>query len=112
MKILNRRLPTRYGFIAGGLKETLTEKTHRDDNTRILDAILTNKYVGFPLFFLFLWIMFEATFQLGNYPMEWIEASVAYLGNLVRGGMAEGPLKDLIVDGVIGRGVIVFSPTL
>lgn len=104
----------RYGFIAGGLKETLTEKTHRDDNTRILDAILTNKYVGFPLFFLFLWIMFEATFQLGNYPMEWIEASVAYLGNLVRGGMAEGPLKDLIVDGVIGGvgGVIVFLPNI
>lgn len=104
----------RYGFIAGGLKETLTEKTRKDENTRILDAILTNKYIGFPLFFLFLWIMFEATFRLGNYPMEWIEAGVAYLGNVVRGSMAEGPLKDLIVDGIIGGvgGVIVFLPNI
>ena len=104
----------RYGFIAGGLKETLTEKTHKDENTRLLDAILTNKYIGFPLFFLFLWIMFEATFRLGNYPMEWIEAGVAYLGNIVRGSMAEGPLKDLLVDGIIGGvgGVIVFLPNI
>jgi ferrous iron transport protein B len=104
----------RYGFIAGGLKETLTEKTREDDNTRLLDTVLTNKYVGFPLFFLFLWIMFEATFRLGSYPMEWIEQGVAYLGNLVRGSMAEGPLKDLIVDGIIGGvgGVIVFLPNI
>src|SRR5690554_416384 len=104
----------RYGFIAGGLKETLTEKTHKDENTRLLDAVLTNKYIGFPLFFLFLWIMFETTFRLGNYPMEWIEAGVAYLGNIVRGSMAEGPLKDLLVDGIIGGvgGVIVFLPNI
>lgn len=104
----------RYGFIAGGLRETLTEKTKKDENTRLLDALLTNKYVGFPLFFLFLWIMFEATFRLGSYPMEWIEQGVEYLGNLVRSGMAEGPLKDLIVDGIIGGvgGVIVFLPNI
>src|SRR5690554_5846850 len=104
----------RYGFIAGGLKETLTEKTHKDENTRLLDAVLTNKYIGFPLFFLFLWIMFETTFRLGNYLMEWIEAGVAYLGNIVRGSMAEGPLKDLLVDGIIGGvgGVIVFLPNI
>lgn len=104
----------RYGFIAGGLRETLTEKTRVDEQTRLLDAILTNKYVGFPLFFVFLWIMFEATFRLGNYPMEWIEQGVAFLGNRVRDGMAEGPLKDLLVDGIIGGvgGVIVFLPNI
>ncbi len=57
----------RYGFIAGGLKETLTEKIHFAEKTKLLDSIVTNKYLGFPLFFLFLWIMFEATFRLGNY---------------------------------------------
>ncbi|WP_294066950.1 ferrous iron transport protein B [Proteiniphilum sp. UBA1028] len=104
----------RYGFIAGGLKETLTGKIHFADKTKLLDSIVTNKYLGFPLFFLFLWIMFEATFRLGNYPMEWIEWLVAGLGNLIRSNMAEGPLKALIVDGIVGGvgGVIVFLPNI
>lgn len=104
----------RYGFIAGGLQETLTEKTNFTDTTKLIDSIVTNKYVGFPLFFIFLWLMFEATFRLGSYPMEWIEWSVEQLGNFVRGAMADGPLKDLIVDGIIGGvgGVIVFLPNI
>lgn len=104
----------RYGFIAGGLKETLTEKTQFSEKTKLIDSIVTHKYIGFPLFFLFLWIMFEATFRLGNYPMEWIEWLVEQLGNLVRNNMTEGPLKALIVDGIIGGvgGVIVFLPNI
>ncbi|WP_294082159.1 ferrous iron transport protein B [Proteiniphilum sp. UBA5384] len=104
----------RYGFIAGGLKETLTEKTQSSEKTKLLDAIVTHKFIGFPLFFLFLWIMFEATFRLGNYPMEGIEWLVEQLGNLVRDNMQEGPLKALIVDGIIGGvgGVIVFLPNI
>ncbi len=104
----------RYGFIAGALQETLSEKEHKEDKTRLIDAVVTNKYIGLPLFFVFLWIMFEATFRLGAYPMEWIEMLVNWLGNLVRGSMADGPLKDLIVDGIIGGvgGVIVFLPNI
>ncbi|MDR2815988.1 MAG: ferrous iron transport protein B [Proteiniphilum sp.] len=104
----------RYGFIAGGLQETLTEKTNFTDKTKLIDSIVTNKYVGFPLFFIFLWLMFEATFRLGGYPMEWIEWSVEQLGNFVRNAMTDGPLKDLIVDGIIGGvgGVIVFLPNI
>ncbi|MDR1517223.1 MAG: ferrous iron transport protein B [Dysgonamonadaceae bacterium] len=104
----------RYGFIAGGLQETLTEKTNPADKTRIIDSIVTNKYVGFPLFFLFLWIMFETTFRLGSYPMAWIEGVVAFFGDFVRSYVADGPLKDLLVDGIIGGvgGVIVFLPNI
>lgn len=104
----------RYGFITGGLKETLTEKTQFSDSTKLIDALVTHKYIGFPLFFLFLWVMFEATFRLGGYPMEWIEWLVEQLGNFVRSTMPEGPLKALIVDGIIGGvgGVIVFLPNI
>ncbi|MFV0417536.1 MAG: ferrous iron transport protein B [Dysgonomonas sp.] len=104
----------RYGFIAGGLKETLKEKINESDRTRIIDSIVTNKYVGFPLFFFFMWVMFECTFRLGGYPMEWIENGVALLGDYIRGVMANGMLKDLIVDGIIGGvgGVIVFLPNI
>ncbi|MDR1503889.1 MAG: ferrous iron transport protein B, partial [Prevotella sp.] len=104
----------RYGFIAGGLKETLKEKTNESDRTRIIDSIVTNKYLGFPIFFFFMWVMFECTFRLGGYPMEWIENGVAALGDFIRGTMPEGMLKDLIVDGIIGGvgGVIVFLPNI
>jgi len=104
----------RYGFVSGALKETFKEKTRESDTTRVIDAIVTNKYVGFPLFFFFMWIMFECTFRLGGYPMEWIEAGVEWIGNMVRNYMSDGVLKDLIVDGIIGGvgGVIVFLPNI
>lgn len=104
----------RYGFVAGGLKETLKEKTRESDATRVIDSIVTNKYVGFPLFFFFMWVMFECTFRLGSYPMGWIEAGVGWIGDLVRNQMADGILKDLLVDGIIGGvgGVIVFLPNI
>ena len=104
----------RYGFIAGGLTETLSEKTNFSDKTSAIDAIVTNKYVGFPLFFVFMWVMFEATFRLGAYPMDWIEQLVAFIGNGIRANMPDGVLKDLIVDGIIGGvgGVIVFLPNI
>ncbi|MDD2476629.1 MAG: ferrous iron transport protein B [Dysgonamonadaceae bacterium] len=104
----------RYGFVDGGLRETLSEKTNISETTRILDTIVTNKYFGFPLFFVFMWVMFEATFRLGSYPMEWIEWVVQVVGNFIRANMADGPLKDLLVDGIVGGvgGVIVFLPNI
>jgi len=104
----------RYGFIAGGLKETFTKKENKKDITASIDNIVTHKYLGFPIFFLFLFIMFEATFRLGEYPMLWIENLVGLIGNLFQNNMADGPLKDLIVDGIIGGvgGVIVFLPNI
>lgn len=104
----------RYGYIAGGLKETLKDKKTESDTTRIIDALVTHKYLGFPIFFFFMWVMFECTFRLGDYPMGWIESGVEYLGNLIRGAMSDGMLKDLIVDGIIGGvgGVIVFLPNI
>lgn len=104
----------RYGFVAGALKETYKEKLKESDSTRIIDAVVTNKYLGFPLFFLFMWIMFECTFRLGGYPMEWIESGVEYLGNFIQNYMSDGMLKDLLIDGIIGGvgGVIVFLPNI
>lgn len=104
----------RYGFVAGGLKETLKEKLHESDITSVIDSVVTNKYVGFPIFFLFMWIMFECTFRLGQYPMDWIESGVDWISTMLRSHMAEGMLKDLIIDGIIGGvgGVIVFLPNI
>lgn len=107
----------KYGIINGALQEAGCEvgkKTDTYQTTHVLDAIITNKYAGFPLFFLFLYVMFEVTFTLGQYPMDWIDAGVGVLSRFLSDTMPDGPLKDMIIDGAIaGVGsVIVFLPQI
>lgn len=105
----------KYGFIAGALAETMTRnEIERHAATRIIDTIVTNKLFGFPIFFAIMIFIFWATFSLGSYPMEWIEAGVEWLGVMVGRLMPDGILKDLIADGIIGGvgGVIVFLPNI
>ncbi|MBQ2563490.1 MAG: ferrous iron transport protein B [Muribaculaceae bacterium] len=106
----------KYGFINGALKEVFFEGNNPDAHqvTKILDDIVTHRLLGFPLFFLFLWFMFWVTFTLGQYPMDWIDAGVGWLKNVVETNMPAGPLKAMIADGVIGGvgSVIVFLPQI
>ena len=106
----------KYGFIAGALKETLKDgkKKHKHKRTSRIDAIVTHKYWGYPIFLLFIFTMFQSTFTLGQYPKDWIGAGVNWLGNLIQNSMAEGSLRDLLVHGIIGGvgGVIVFLPNI
>ena len=105
----------KYGFITGALKETYTEKNQNTEMfTRIVDSIVTHKIWGFPIFFVFLYLMFECTFVFGEYPKGWIEWLVEQIASLAEIFMPAGPLKDLIVDGIIGGvgGVIVFLPNI
>lgn len=105
----------KYGFITGALKETYTEKNQNTEMfTRIVDSIVTHKIWGFPIFFVFLYLMFECTFVFGEYPKGWIEWLVEQIVSLAETFMPAGPLKDLIVDGIIGGvgGVIVFLPNI
>lgn len=106
----------KYGFIEGALAETFTsgKNDDREAKTSIIDRIVTNKYVGLPLFMLIMFVMFWATFTLGAYPQEWIEALFEWLGSTVSGLMHGGPLRDLLVDGIIGGvgSVAVFLPNI
>lgn len=105
----------KYGFISGALKETFKEnEVERKQTTRVIDSIVTHRIWGYPIFFLFLYIMFEGTFVLGEYPMMGIEWLVEQIGNLFNSYMPDGPLKDLVIDGIIGGvgGVIVFLPNI
>ena len=105
----------RYGFISGALKEVLkvTAKT-KIDLSRQVDLVLTNRILGFPIFIFFIWAMFQVTFTLGAYPMEWIDAGVSWLGSVTAALMPAGLLRDLLVDGVIaGLGsVVIFLPNI
>ncbi len=105
----------KYGFISGALKETYTDINQNTEMfTRIVDSIVTHRIWGYPIFFIFLYIMFEATFVLGEYPMQGIEWLVGKIGELTETFMPAGALKDLIIDGIIGGvgGVIVFLPNI
>lgn len=107
----------KYGIIHGALQEAGSEEGKKTDTyqmTHVLDAIITNRYFGFPLFFIFLYIMFEVTFTLGQYPMDWIETGVEAISNIMSSLLPVGPLRDMIVDGAIaGVGaVIVFLPQI
>lgn len=105
----------KYGFIEGALAETYTQSAS-DSNRRtsLIDRIVTHKYLGIPLFMFIMFVMFWSTFTLGAYPQEWIEMGFEWLGDFVGGFMSEGPLKDLIVNGIIGGvgSVAVFLPNI
>ena len=107
----------KYAFVQGALAETYTryhEERPKRTLTDKLDAIVTNQWLAFPIFIVLLWFIFWATFTIGQYPMDWIEWLVGKLGEGVGALMADGWVKDLIVDGIIaGVGsVLVFLPNI
>ncbi|MDE6512756.1 MAG: ferrous iron transport protein B [Muribaculaceae bacterium] len=105
----------KYGFIDGALAETMTgERRSSTRSTSIIDAFVTNRLFGIPLFLGIMFLIFWLTFQVGQYPMDWIESGVEWLSGLVGEHMPEGPLKDLLADGIIGGigSVIVFLPNI
>lgn len=105
----------KYGFISGALAEVM-ERSGREhtESTKIIDAFVTNRLFGFPIFIAVMLFILWATFYIGAYPQEWIESIVGWCGSAVSGYMPDGPLKDLIADGIIGGvgGVIVFLPNI
>ncbi len=110
-------MDAKYGFIHGALQEAHYHTGNKKDTykiTHLIDGIITNKYLGFPIFLVFLFIMFTTTFVVGQFPMDWIDAGVAWLGNFISTNMPAGPVKDMLVDGIIGGvgAVIVFLPQI
>lgn len=105
----------KYGFVQGAMKETF-QKVHHYKRlvTKRIDAVVTHQVWGYPIFLLLMYLMFFCTFNIGQYPMDWIDRGVEWLGRWVDGWMLEGPLKDLVVDGIISGvgGVIIFLPNI
>ncbi len=105
----------KYGFINGALQETYTAGS-KDTNkqTRRIDRLVANRWLGFPIFIFVMWVMFATVFQLGTYPQEWIEELFAFLGNQAATLLPQGLLQDLVVNGIIGGvgSVAVFIPQI
>jgi ferrous iron transport protein B len=105
----------RQGFIAGALRETIKMvEAPKRNITAIIDYLVLNKYLGYPILISFLWLLFQMTYTLGEYPKNYINASVDYLAGLLLSAIPPGAFRNLIVDGVLhGVGaVIVFLPNI
>ena len=112
----NAIMDAKYGFIDGALRETYRRGERKPGKTRTekIDNIVTSRWLGFPIFLIAMYLIFQATFTLGQYPMDWIEAGVNALGEYIGSAMKDGWLKDLLVDGIITGvgGVLVFLPNI
>ncbi|PLX13879.1 MAG: ferrous iron transport protein B, partial [Marinilabiliales bacterium] len=106
----------KYGFIEGALKETYrkTDITEKISRSRIIDKVLTGRLLSYPVFLLAMWVMFQTTFLVGDYPMQWIEKGIELLGGLMEQIIPEGMIRDMLVDGLLGGvgGVAVFLPNI
>jgi len=110
-------MDAKYAFIHGVLAKANYKEGKENDTYKLthkLDAIITHKFWGFPIFFFLLYVMFQVTFTVGQYPMDWIDQSVNWLGEWVNSNFADGAVKDLLVEGIIaGVGaVVVFLPQI
>ncbi len=104
-----------YGFIAGIVKETLLISSRKKaDISRNIDLVLTNRFLGLPIFVFFIWVMFQLTFSLGAYPTDWINSGVSLFSSFLGSILPDGLFKDLILNGIVaGIGsVIIFLPNI
>lgn len=105
----------KYGFVQGALRECFRKNNiYRRVQTKRIDAVVTHQVWGYPIFIALMYLMFYCTFTIGQYPMDWIDSLVGWIGSIVSNKMADGMLKDLVVDGIIAGvgGVIVFLPNI
>ncbi|HOK36911.1 MAG TPA: ferrous iron transport protein B [Paludibacteraceae bacterium] len=105
----------KYGFIEGALKETyhLSNQVNKIKQ-QTLDNLFLHKFWGYPIFLFFILLMFQVTFSLGKYPTEWLESGINLLSGWVEKIMSDGPLRDLLANGIIGGvgNVLVFFPNI
>lgn len=105
----------KYGFVQGALRECFRKNNvYRRLQTKRIDAVVTHQLWGYPIFIALMYLMFYCTFTIGQYPMDWIDSLVGWIGSIVSNNMADGMLKDLVIDGIIAGvgGVIVFLPNI
>lgn len=105
----------RYRFVGDVYRQVVA--VHNDMETTTsdkIDSLLTHRVLGLPIFLGIMWLLFNIVFTVGAYPQGWLETGVAWVGEFLGQHLAEGDLKSLLVDGIIGGvgSVIVFLPNI
>jgi len=108
----------RYGFISGACQEAVRSTVEsRHSFSDAVDAIVTHRLLGVPIFLAFMYAVFVLTFRVGEYPMRWLEHLFMWMAGKVASSWPAGHsewAKSLVVDGVISGvgGVLVFLPNI
>ncbi len=107
----------RYGFIAALLKEGVVKQSHKADRLYLsdqLDRVVTNRFFGPVLMMLIIYAAYKFTFTYSKAPVAWLEAGFSALGAFADSSLPPGPVKSLIVSGVIDGvgGVLGFVPII
>ncbi len=111
--IFNILKNARKAYVDGAITEISGAKP-KDKTSRKIDKVLTHRIWGIPIFLAFMTLTFYSTFELGKYPMAWLEVGVEWLTNFLDAKMANGFWKDLVLNGAIDGvgGVLVFLPNI
>jgi ferrous iron transport protein B len=71
-----------FAFAKGAKMEVMEVKSMKAKNlTQKIDNLLINRILGIPIFLIFMWTLFQLTFELGSIPMDYIDATFAWLGD-------------------------------
>ncbi|MDX4012576.1 ferrous iron transport protein B [Aliarcobacter skirrowii] len=105
----------RFEFCKNAVKECVSVDSFSNKSvTQKIDSILMNKYLGIPIFLLFMWILFQLTFTLGAVPMDYIDIAFSTISLEIKNLFGENQLSLLLSDGIVaGVGaVVMFLPNI
>ena len=118
-KLISKRLQIKETILRHRKIDDLVEKiVYKDPNyqtfTNKFDKIATHSFWGYFLFFSILFLIFQALFYLSSYPQDWIETFFAYSSELLESYLPQGPISELLTQGIIPgiSGVAVFVPQI
>ena len=105
----------KFAFAKGAFTETVKQKSIEHKTiTEKIDSLLIHKFFGLPIFLFLMWGLFQLTFELGNIPMDMIDAFFATLIDKTKEILGDNEFSSIIADGAIaGVGsVILFVPNI
>lgn len=105
----------RHAFIRGAAQETIKQPEETPESfTDKIDKVFLNRFLGIPLFLGMMWLLFQFTFTVGQYPAGWMEELFGAISSGLNQLLPAGFFRSLIVDGILAGvgGVLVFLPNI
>ncbi len=105
---------TRYQKIEQLLQRSLKDKSRSKTISNKIDHVLMHPIGGYLIFFVLLYLVFQAVFAWASYPMDWIDQGFQAMTLYAHNHLPAGPLTDLLTDGILAGigGVVIFIPQI
>lgn len=104
----------RHRFAVQAYNNSVVKPGTTDSLSDKIDSVLTNRFLGIPIFLGLMWLMFVVVINLGAYPQDWLDTGFGMLGDWCNDVIEDEQLRSLVVDGVIGGvgSVLSFVPLI